>query len=135
MPHADFVHLHCHTQFSLLDASSKIDELIHRAVELKFPALAMTDHGNLFGAIEFYSEAMKQGIKPILGMEAYIAPGSRFEKQAHGKALIEKALEEIFQQPCGVKCVLSPQKARRKAVEKDPLIKEIIKEFRGEIRD
>ena len=84
MAHADFVHLHCHTQFSLLDAASKIGELVHRAVELKFPALAMTDHGNLFGAIEFYSQSMKQGIKPILGMEAYIAPGSRFDKQAHG---------------------------------------------------
>ena len=84
MSRADFVHLHCHTQFSLLDAASKISQLIHRAVELRFPALAMTDHGNLFGAIEFYSQAMKQGIKPILGMEAYIAPGSRFEKQAHG---------------------------------------------------
>ncbi len=84
MPHADFVHLHCHTQYSLLDAASKVGNLIRRAVELKFPALAMTDHGNLFGAIEFYSQAMKQGIKPILGMEAYIAPGSRFDKQAHG---------------------------------------------------
>lgn len=82
--HVDFVHLHCHTQYSLLDAASKVDELVKRAVELRFPALAMTDHGNLFGAIEFYSAAMKQGIKPIIGMEAYIAPGSRFEKQAHG---------------------------------------------------
>ncbi len=84
MPHADFVHLHCHTQYSLLDASAKIEALLQRAVELKFPALAMTDHGNLFGAIEFYSQAMKKGVKPIIGMEAYIAPGSRFEKQAHG---------------------------------------------------
>ncbi|HXV28283.1 MAG TPA: DNA polymerase III subunit alpha, partial [bacterium] len=84
MPHADFVHLHCHTQYSLLDASSKIESLVRRAVELKFPALAMTDHGNLFGAIEFYSQAMKNGIKPIVGIETYIAPGSRFEKQAHG---------------------------------------------------
>ncbi|MDD5671455.1 MAG: DNA polymerase III subunit alpha, partial [Candidatus Omnitrophica bacterium] len=84
MPHSDFVHLHCHTQYSLLDASSKIDSLTERAVELRFPALAMTDHGNLFGAIEFYTHARKQGIKPIVGMEAYIAPGSRFEKQAHG---------------------------------------------------
>jgi len=84
MRHSDFVHLHCHTQYSLLDAASKIGPLIKRAAELKFPALAMTDHGNLFGAIEFYTQAMKQGIKPIIGMEAYIAPGSRFEKQAHG---------------------------------------------------
>ncbi len=84
MPHADFVHLHCHTQYSLLDAASKVEPLVKRAVELKFAALAMTDHGNLFGAIEFYSKAMKAGIKPIIGMEAYIAPGSRFDKQAHG---------------------------------------------------
>lgn len=84
MPHSEFVHLHCHTQFSLLDASSKIHLLMKRATELKFPALAMTDHGNLFGAIEFYTQAAKYGIKPIIGMEAYIAPGSRFEKQAHG---------------------------------------------------
>ncbi|MBI4357954.1 MAG: DNA polymerase III subunit alpha [Candidatus Omnitrophica bacterium] len=84
MSHSDFVHLHCHSQFSLLDAASKIPQLIRRAVELKFPALAMTDHGNLFGAISFYEEAMRQGIKPILGMEAYIAPQSRFDKTAHG---------------------------------------------------
>lgn len=84
MPHAEFVHLHCHTQYSLLDAASKIPDLMKRAKELRFPALAMTDHGNLFGAIEFYEEAMKHGIKPIIGMEAYIAPGSRFDKQAHG---------------------------------------------------
>ncbi len=84
MPHTDFVHLHCHTQYSLLDSSAKIPDLIRRAVELKFPALAMTDNGGLFGAIEFYSQARKQGIKPIIGMDAYVAPGSRFEKQTHG---------------------------------------------------
>ena len=84
MPHSDFVHLHCHTQYSLLDSSSKIPDLIRRAVELKFPAMAMTDNGNLFGAIEFYSQAGKQGIKPIIGIDGYIAPGSRFDKQAHG---------------------------------------------------
>ncbi|MBI2167519.1 MAG: DNA polymerase III subunit alpha [Candidatus Omnitrophica bacterium] len=84
MPHADFVHLHCHTQYSLLDAASKIPDLMTQAAEFRFPALAMTDHGNLFGAIEFYEEALRHGIKPILGMEAYIAPGSRFDKQGHG---------------------------------------------------
>src|SRR3989338_918476 len=84
MPHADFVHLHCHSQFSLLDAASKIPQLMKRAVELKFPALAMTDHGNLFGAIAFYGEGMRQGVKPIIGIEAYIAPQSRFDKTAHG---------------------------------------------------
>ncbi len=84
MPRAEFVHLHCHTQYSLLDAASKVPNLLKRAEELKFSALAMTDHGNLFGAIEFYLEAQKRGIKPIIGMETYIAPGSRFDKQAHG---------------------------------------------------
>ncbi|MBN1687875.1 MAG: DNA polymerase III subunit alpha [Candidatus Omnitrophica bacterium] len=84
MSHSDFVHLHCHTQYSLLDGAAKVNDLIRRAVELKFPAIAMTDHGNLFGTVDFYSHAMKQGIKPIIGMETYIAPGSRFEKQAHG---------------------------------------------------
>ncbi len=82
--HADFVHLHCHSQYSLLDAASKISNLMKRAEELRFPAIAMTDHGNLFGAIEFYEEAIEHGIKPIIGIEAYIAPGSRFDKQAHG---------------------------------------------------
>ncbi len=84
MPHSDFVHLHCHSQYSLLDAASKIPDLMKRAQELYFPALAMTDHGNLFGAIEFYEEAIRHGVKPIIGMEAYLAPGSRFDKQAHG---------------------------------------------------
>ena len=82
--HSDFVHLHCHTQYSLLDAASKVEELVDRAVELKFPALAMTDHGNLFGAIEFYDQAMKKGVKPIIGIEAYIAPKSRTDRSAHG---------------------------------------------------
>ncbi|MBI1978147.1 MAG: DNA polymerase III subunit alpha [Candidatus Omnitrophica bacterium] len=84
MKHADFVHLHCHSQYSLLDAASKIPQLVKRAVELKFPALAMTDHGNLFGAIDFYQEAMRQGVKPIIGIEAYLAPQSRFDRTAHG---------------------------------------------------
>ncbi len=84
MSHSDFVHLHCHTEYSLLDATCKIDELMTRAKELRFPALAMTDNGNLFGAIQFYSKAMREGVKPIIGMSTYVAPGSRLEKQAHG---------------------------------------------------
>jgi DNA polymerase-3 subunit alpha len=80
MSHADFVHLHLHTQFSLLDGACRIKELITQAVEYKMPAIAMTDHGNMFGAVEFYEEAKKQGIKPIIGCEVYIAPKSRFDK-------------------------------------------------------
>jgi len=81
MPHADFVHLHVHTQYSLLDGACRIDELINKAVEFELPALAMTDHGNMFGTIDFYQAAMKKGIKPIIGCEAYVAPGSRLNKE------------------------------------------------------
>jgi DNA polymerase III subunit alpha len=85
MKFANFVHLHSHTQYSLLDGACRIDALIARAVEYKMPAVAMTDHGNMFGAIEFYKAASKAGIKPILGMEAYIASGSRHDKKPSGR--------------------------------------------------
>ncbi len=77
-----FVHLHTHSHYSLLDGLAKIDDLIDRAKELGMKALALTDHGNLYGAVEFYKKAIKAEIKPILGVEAYIAPRSRLEKQA-----------------------------------------------------
>ncbi|TAL19940.1 DNA polymerase III subunit alpha, partial [Patescibacteria group bacterium] len=69
-----FVHLHVHSHYSLLDGLAKIPDLVRRAKELGMDALALTDHGNMFGAIEFYKECRKQGIKPIIGIEAYIAP-------------------------------------------------------------
>lgn len=80
MTHADFVHLHLHTQYSLLDGACQLDRLIAKAKEYRMPALAMTDHGNLFGAVDFYAQASKEGIKPIIGCELYMAPGSRFER-------------------------------------------------------
>ncbi|HAK60155.1 MAG TPA: DNA polymerase III subunit alpha [Nitrospiraceae bacterium] len=80
MTHADFVHLHLHTEFSLLDGAIRINDLVTKAKELKMPAVAVTDHGNLFGALTFYQKAMKAGIKPIVGCEIYVAPGSRFDK-------------------------------------------------------
>ena len=79
--HSDFVPLHLHTEYSLLDGAIRIKELIERAVGFRMPAVAITDHGNLFGAVEFYRLATKAGIKPIIGCEVYIAPGSRFEKR------------------------------------------------------
>jgi DNA polymerase-3 subunit alpha len=85
MEHSRFVHLHCHTEYSLLDGANKVDKLFQRIKSLKQPAVAMTDHGNMFGAIEFYREAMKQGIKPIIGCEIYVAPTSRFEKKGVDK--------------------------------------------------
>ncbi|HMB16653.1 MAG TPA: DNA polymerase III subunit alpha [Pelovirga sp.] len=80
MEHSNFVHLHLHSQYSLLDGAIKLDELVAKAKEFRMPAVAVTDHGNMFGAIEFYSKAMAAGIKPILGCEVYVAPGSRFHK-------------------------------------------------------
>ncbi len=80
MEHSNFVHLHLHSQYSLLDGAIKLDELVARAKEFKMPAIAVTDHGNMFGAVEFYSKAMAAGIKPIIGCEVYVAPGSRFTK-------------------------------------------------------
>jgi DNA polymerase-3 subunit alpha len=75
-----FVHLHTHSHYSLLDGLAKIDDLIARTKELGMDALALTDHGNLYGAIEFYKKSQKAGIKPILGVEAYVAPSSRHDK-------------------------------------------------------
>src|SRR6184192_1020101 len=81
MPHADMVHLHLHTEYSLLDGACRLDRLMDRAVELKFPAVAITDHGVLYGAIDFYQAAREKGVKPIIGCEVYVAPNSRLEKK------------------------------------------------------
>jgi DNA polymerase-3 subunit alpha len=77
-----FVHLHCHSHYSLLDGASTIERLVERAAGLGMNALAITDHGNLHGALEFYQAAKAAGLNPIIGYEAYIAPGSRFHKEA-----------------------------------------------------
>ncbi len=75
-----FVHLHVHTEYSMLDGAARLDDLFAKAAELGMPALAMTDHGNVFGAFDFWKKAKAHGIKPIIGTEAYLAPGSRFDK-------------------------------------------------------
>src|SRR5215207_7091907 len=80
MAPSDFVHLHLHTEFSLLDGACRIDELLDEAVKLKMPALAVTEHGNMFSSVVFHDHARDRGLKPILGCEVYIASGSRFEK-------------------------------------------------------
>jgi DNA polymerase-3 subunit alpha len=84
MSHADFVHLHLHTEYSLLDGACRLDRLMDKAHELKFPALAITDHGAMHGVIDFYQAAREKGIKPIIGCEVYVAPGSRLEKKTSG---------------------------------------------------
>src|SRR6266516_3087234 len=81
MSRADFVHLHLHTEYSLLDGACRLDRLLDKAHELKFPALAITDHGVLYGAIDFYQAARNNGIKPIIGCEVYVAPDSRCDKK------------------------------------------------------
>jgi DNA polymerase-3 subunit alpha len=80
MNHAEFVHLHVHSEYSLLDGAAQLEKLVAKARELRFPALALTDHGNLFGAVDFYLAAQKAGLKPILGCELYVAPGHRRER-------------------------------------------------------
>ncbi|WP_449245300.1 DNA polymerase III subunit alpha [Desulfobacca acetoxidans] len=75
-----FVHLHVHTAYSLLDGAIRLNDLIDTALSMEMPAVAITDHGNMFGVVEFYTKAKKAGLKPIIGCELYVAPGSRLEK-------------------------------------------------------
>jgi DNA polymerase-3 subunit alpha len=82
MPDRSFVHLHCHSHYSLLDGASRIPELIARVKSLGMNACALTDHGNLYGAIEFYRECKAAGVNPVIGYEAYVAPGKRGEREA-----------------------------------------------------
>ena len=77
-----FTHLHVHTEYSLLDGASRIADLASRAKELGMDSIAITDHGCMYGVIDFYNACRKQGIKPIIGMEAYVAKNSRFDKNS-----------------------------------------------------
>jgi DNA polymerase-3 subunit alpha len=76
-----FVHLHVHTEYSMLDGAARIGDLVEEVARQEMPAIAMTDHGNVFGAFDFYKQAVKAGVKPIIGIEAYVAPESRFDKK------------------------------------------------------
>jgi DNA polymerase III subunit alpha len=92
--HADFVHLHNHSDYSLLDGASSIPGMVARAAEMKMPALALTDHGAMFGAVEFYNAARKAGVKPIIGMEAYVSRTSRLERTPSAHHLVLLARDE-----------------------------------------
>ena len=83
--HANFVHLHVHTEYSLLDGACRISELVAKAKKHKMPALAITDHGVMYGAIQFYKEAIRQGVKPIIGCEMYVAHQSRLDRSSQRK--------------------------------------------------
>ncbi len=80
---AEFVHLHLHTEYSLLDGACRIDEVLDQAVTLKMPALAVTEHGNMFSSVIFHDHARARGLNPILGCEVYVAPGSRHTKNGN----------------------------------------------------
>ena len=77
---SDFVHLHLHSQYSLLDGANRLDDVVAAAAAAGMPALALTDHGNLFGAIAFYEAARRAQVKPIVGIEAYVAQGSHTDR-------------------------------------------------------
>ena len=91
----EFTHLHVHTGYSLLDGAAKIDGLVRRAKELGYDSLAITDHGVMYGVIEFYETCLREGIKPILGCEVYVSPGSRFLVLARGGS--EKGYRRTFE--------------------------------------
>ncbi|MCH7702868.1 MAG: DNA polymerase III subunit alpha [Planctomycetes bacterium] len=84
MDQPSFVHLHVHTHYSLLDGATRIEDLVQRTKQMNMPAVALTDHGNMFGAIEFYTAAIRAGVKPIIGCEVYMAPGDRRVKEGRG---------------------------------------------------
>ncbi len=86
MEHHRFVHLHLHTEYSLLDGANRIDRLLERVKELGMDAVAVTDHGNLHGAVELYTKATAAGVKPILGIEAYVATADRRDRATTGIA-------------------------------------------------
>lgn len=103
MEHSDFVHLHTHTAYSLLDGMCRIPELVRKAKEYRMPALAITDSGCMFGVIEFYSTAISKGIKPIIGCEMYIAPGDRRERKADNIARTSYHLTLLSKNETGYK--------------------------------
>ena len=101
-----FVHLHCHSEYSLLDGAGSLKRLVNKAVEHKMNALALTDHGNMFGILKFYQRAKDAGIKPILGYEAYVAPDSRFNRQYSVRANYAYHLTVLAQNHTGFKNLL-----------------------------
>src|SRR5438067_917006 len=92
---SDFVHLHLHTEFSLLDGACRIDEVLDQAVRLKMPAIAVTEHGNLFSSVIFHDHARARGLNPILGCEVYVAPGSRLDKSGNPRTAADLGLNLV----------------------------------------
>lgn len=104
-----WIPLHCHSQYSILDATSSIKSFVAKAKEYQIPSLALTDHGNLYGAIEFYKECQQNDIKPIIGCEVYVAPSSRFDKKKEKKSRVAHHLILLCKNELGYRnlCLLS----------------------------
>ena len=102
-----FVHLHTHTEYSLLDGSNKVKDYVKRVKELGMTAAAITDHGVMYGVVDFYEACKAEGIKPVLGCEVYVAPGSRFAKEVSTRTLFldggkvdeDRPSHELFEDP------------------------------------
>ena len=135
MAAGSFVHLHCHTHYSLLDGACRIPELVHRVKSLGMDSIAITDHGCMFGVIEFFNECTKAGIKPILGMEAYMAPGDRRERSSASGTSSDAAFHLLLlcENLQGIKNLikLSSIAYREGFYYKPRIDKEILREFRG----
>ena len=101
-----YVHLHCHSEYSLLDGAGSLKRLVNKAAEFKMNSLALTDHGNMFGILKFYQRALDTGIKPILGYEAYLAPDSRFNRQYPARTNYAYHLTVLAQNHTGFKNLL-----------------------------
>ena len=98
---SEFVHLHNHSDYSLLDGAQRIDQLVNTIDDLKMDSVALTEHGNMFSVVPYYNEAKKAGIKPIIGCEIYVATGSRFEKKNDcgrrlGKQSSDSSCSELY---------------------------------------
>ncbi len=104
---ASFIHLHCHSDFSLLDGASSVEALVSKAKEMGMEKLALTDHGNMFGALKFYKECRKNGIAPIVGSEFYVAPGSRHDKAGTEKGVRHHHLVLLARNDAGYKNLLT----------------------------
>jgi DNA polymerase-3 subunit alpha len=128
-----FVHLHVHTEFSLLDGAARLGKLLDRAVEYGMPAIAATDHGNMFGVIEFCKAARKRGIKPIVGSEMYVAKGSRHDRKSTSKTRDYHHLTLLVETEQGYKNLmyLSTASYREGFYYKPRVDKEILREYSG----
>lgn len=127
----EFVHLHLHSDYSLLDGACNITKLVEKAKSLGMRALALTDHGNMFGAVEFYKECLETGIKPIIGIEAYISPGSRYDKTRSDSQEPANHLTILVRNETGYKnlCKLSSLAYKEGFYYKPRMDKELLRQY------